>query len=602
MRFLWLILLFLSLLVGVGCREGNRPRVIVLGIDGADPELLQRFMTEGKLPNFTALAKRGGFIPLGTMNPPQSPVAWASFTTGLDPGGHGIFDFIHRDPKTMMPIPSLTSLDSSGRPLLMRRGRPFWGALSDRGIPVRMIKIAANYPATKLPGEVLPEMGTPDLLGSYGTFTYYTEAEESPPEDLSGGRFVRVAERNGVIRASVVGPQEEALRLMIYRAPKSAVIEMGERRVLLNAGEWSDWVSLEFPSGSGMVRFYLKACRPELKLYMSPVNIDPCDPAVPLSEPAGLARHFCRCCGPYYTQGMPEDTKALVHGVLNDQEFLQQSELVTTERWRLFEQGLSEFQEGLFFFYLSSPDIVSHLFWNVDDVQHPGYQRGGRTEGETAIEKAYLEADKFVGRALKECDSRTTLLVMSDHGFAPFYRSFNLNSWLAEKGYFEPSDWSKTRAYGVGFNSLYLNLQGREMEGIVNSEQAEELLTRLQDELLAQTDPKTGRPIFKAVYRSTELYHGLEKANAPDLVLGYNRGYRSSWKSALGETEDTVLADNLEVWSGDHLMDASVVPGVLLSNRALPEGGATLLDLAPTILGLFDVEAPGEWSGRDLLR
>lgn len=601
MRGLWLLLLLLSLLWGVGCREKTHPRVIVLGIDGADPVLLRRFMAEGKLPHFSELEKRGGFVALGTTNPPQSPVAWASFTTGLDPGGHGIFDFIHRDPETMAPIPSLTSLDSSGRPVLMRRGRPFWGYLSDHGIPVRMIKIAANYPATDLPGEVLPEMGTPDMVGSYGTFTYYTEADEPPPEDLSGGRFVRVEERSGVLRASVVGPQKETLPLQVYRSQKSAVIEVKDERVLLNKGEWSDWTSLQFSSGSGMVRFYLKACRPHLKLYMSPVNIEPCDPAVPLSNPPGLARHFCRCCGPYYTQGMPEDTKALVHGVLDDQEFLEQSGLVTTERWRLFEQGLSEFEEGLFFFYLSAPDIVSHLFWNVDDVHHPGHQTDGRTAGKLAIEKAYVEADKFVGRALRGCDSRTTLLVMSDHGFAPFYRSFNLNTWLQQRGYYDPTDWTKSRAYGVGFNSLYLNLQGREKEGVVKPEQADDLLTALRDELSAEVDPLSGQPVFKAVYLSSELYRGGEADKAPDLVLGYSRGYRGSWKSALGETEETVLTDNLEVWSGDHLMDASVVPGILLSNRTFSGKGATLLDLAPTILQLFHVEPPSEWSGRALM-
>ena len=601
MRFFWLFLLVLSLLWGVGCRQKSHPRVIVLGIDGADPVLLRRFMAEGKLPNFSELERRGGFAPLGTTNPPQSPVAWASFTTGLDPGGHGIFDFIHRDPDTMSPIPSLTSLDSSGRPQLMRRGRPFWGYLSDCGIPVRMIKIAANYPATDLPGEVLPEMGTPDMLGSYGTFTYYTEGQESPPDDLSGGRFVKVAERDNVIRASVVGPQKETLPLRVYRSEHSAVLEVEKERVLLNEGEWSDWISLPFPSGRGMIRFYLKACRPHLKLYMSPVNIEPCRPAVSLSNPAGLARHLCRCCGPYYTQGMPEDTKALVHGVLDDQEFLDQSGLVTTERWRLFEQGLSEYQEGLFFFYLSAPDIVSHLFWNVDDVEHPGHERGVRKAGKRAIEKAYEEADKFVGRALRECDSRTTLIVMSDHGFAPFYRSFSLNTWLQQRGYFDPLDRAKSQAYGVGFNSLYLNLEGREKEGLVKAEQVDELLETLREELLAQKDPKTGQPVFKAVYRSSEIYHGAEKGKAPDLVLGYHRGYRGSWKSALGQTEEKVLSDNLEVWSGDHLMDASVVPGVLLSNRPLAKEGADLLDLAPTILQVFGVEPPAEWSGRALL-
>lgn len=600
----WILLLLLALTWG--CNQTPKPRVIVLGIDGCDPVLLQRFMEEGKLPNFQRLAEQGDFRNLGTSNPPQSPVAWATFTTGLDPGGHGIFDFIHRDPQSMSLVPSMSKLTESGEAVLLRQGQPFWAYLTRAGVPATLLKIAANFPPKGLPGQVLTGMGTPDLEGSYGTFTYYTSAQESPPEDLSGGRFVPVEERDKLIRAALIGPGEDTLPLEISRAEESALIVAGGQSLILNSGEWSDWIPLSFPSGPGMVRFYLKEIRPELKLYASPINIDPCRPLQAVSNPDSFSRHLCRCCGRFYTQGMPEDTKALVHGVLADEEFLQQSDLVIEERHRLFQQGISEFREGLFFFYLSTPDIVSHLYWNTTDPSHPGYTEERAQGFARAIEEAYLEADSFVGAALEASQGDTTLLVLSDHGFAPFYRSFGLNAWLQSQGYLQRegqvTDWSQTQAYGAGFNGLYLNLKGRESQGIVSNAEREALLTQLSEQLLALRDPKNGKAVIRQVYRSEEIYSGDYVEQSPDLVLGYNRGYRASWQTVLGQTEGGLLADNLEPWSGDHLMDPEVVPGVLLCNKPLPAGEAKLIDIAPTILRRFSLDIPAAMKGRDLFQ
>lgn len=568
-------------------------------------------MDQGHLPNFTRLKELGSFQTLGTSNPPQSPVAWATFTTGLDPGGHGIFDFIHRDPESMMPVPSLSLVDAKGKGRLNRQGQPFWAYLSEKGIPATLLKVAANFPPDGLPGQVLTGMGTPDLEGSYGTFTYYTAAPEEPPEDLSGGRFVPIEVRDGLARASLVGPPKpgghESAPMQVWVDQGSALIEVGEERVMLKDGEWSEWIPASFPSAPGIVRFYLKSTQPHLQLYASPVNMDPCRPAQAITSPEAFSRHLCQCCGRFYTQGMPEDTKALVHGVLSDGQFLEQNELVLQERRRLFEQGLSEFKEGLFFFYLSTPDILSHMYWNTIDPEHPGFTPE-RSEGYSrAILSAYLEADQFVGRALEQADQDTLLLVVSDHGFAPYYRSFNLNGWLKEQGYLRQSraggtEWTRTRAYGMGFNGLYLNRQGRESQGIVSEAQGQQLLEEISTRLMEWKDPDSGEPVVSRVYRSEEVYAADYRELAPDLVVGYKRGYRASWRTVLGYSEGAILEDNTEPWSGDHLIDPALVPGVLLCNRRLPAEEADLRDLAPTILSHFGVPVPAEMKGRDLFR
>ena len=597
-------LLFLLLLLAFlhGCRREPGPRVLILGLDGCDPKLLQSYLDQGKLPNFERLKQMGGLHQLQTVVPPQSPVAWASFTTGLDPGGHGIFDFIQRDPATLQPVPSLTRV-TNGRSQLLRKGAPFWEYLVNAGIPAVLMKVPANFPPDGLPGTVLTGMGTPDVEGTYGTFTYYTSETTNPPSDLTGGRWVRVEKRNNLTKMSLVGPSGESLPLQVAADKGAALLDAAGRKLVLKKGEWSEWIPLSFPSGGGMVRFYLKDTEP-LKLYASPVNMDPCRPLQAITSPDSFSCHLCRCCGRFYTQGMPEDTKALMHEVLSDAEFLTQNQLVIEERRRLFRQGLSEFEEGLFFFYFSAPDILSHLYWNTIDPNHPGYDAERAELYSSAIESAYIEADALVGEALSRVDERTTLLVISDHGFAPFYRSVNLNGWLQQQGYLlshgdSPADfdWSKTRAYGIGFNGLYLNLEGREAQGIVEESEKEELLRTLEAELLNLRDPKTGEKAIGKIYLSESIYSDANRSLGPDLVVGYNPGYRASWRTVLGDSQGEIFEDNRSVWSGDHLMAAEAVPGILLSSRPVRKQDCSLLDIAPTVLRLFDLDPPQAMRG-----
>ncbi|MFB3153635.1 MAG: alkaline phosphatase family protein, partial [Candidatus Acidiferrales bacterium] len=231
------------------------------------------------------------------------------------------------------------------------------------------------------------------------------------------------------------------------------------------------------------------------------------------------------------------------------------------------------------------------------------------------LEKLYQEMDEVVGTVLEKVDENTTLLILSDHGFAPFYRSFNLNTWLLDNGYVFLQDdslreqtefllnvdWSRTRAYGLGLNALYLNLRGRERYGtVMPGVEAEQLLDEIIRKLLSVTDPETGRPVVTRVDRATEVYTGPYVTEAPDLLVGYNRGYRAGWDTILGKFPRAVLEDNRNEWSGDHCMDFRLVPGVLLSNRKLRAAAPALTDLAPTILAEFGIEKTPEMVGQSV--
>ena len=604
----------LALLLG-GCRPGAppppRPQVVVLGFDGCDPSLLRRWIDQGKLPNFQRLERLGGLWPLATSNPPQSPVAWATFNTGLDPGGHGIFDFVQRDPQSLRAVPSLTAIEA-GRSRLLRDGRPFWESLEEHEVPATLLKVAAHFPPTGQRGRVLSGMGTPDLLGTYGTFTYYHEGPAGK-QSLTGGQDVPVESVEGRVRASLIGPEDSRAELTacVSSNTEAAVLEIPGSRRVLKPGEWTDWLPVQFPQASGIVRFYLKSVRP-FQLYASPINIDPARPAQPISLPEDYSAHLCRCCGPFYTQGMAEDSKALAAGVLDDPAYLQQSQTVFQETRGLLEQGLREFRTGFFFGYLSSTDLQSHLYWNAIDEGHPGYTAEKAAKYGRVIEDTYLQADGLLGMVLHKVDPsdpRTTVFVLSDHGFAPFRRSFDVNTWLVQQGWLrlEPgqplqnADWSKTRVYAVGFNSLYVNLQGREAQGVIAPQDREALLAEVTRRLLALRDPQTGESAVVQVYRSQDINQGPHFQQAPDMVVGYRRNFRASWESALGQVRGTVWQDNREHWSGDHLIDPSQVPGVLLCSKKIRQADPHLRDLAPTFLRQFDIAPPSEMKGRNLL-
>jgi predicted AlkP superfamily phosphohydrolase/phosphomutase len=591
-------------------------RVIVLGIDGMDPNLLREYMSRGEMPNFSHLAQSGSFAELATTFPPQSPVAWSTLMTGEDPGVTGIFDFIHRDPSSLTPYLSTSVIDpprfqlpigpwvlplTAPRPRLLRSGKAFWQVLDDFGIDAVVVKMPANFPPAKTGARTLAGMGTPDLLGGYGTFSFYTDDPFVTAGNVNGGRIYHVSFENGRMATELEGPPNPFRRddristvpfqVSVDAAEPVARIDIQGRRVLLKQGEWSAWVPLRFElmphleSVSAVCRFYLKQVRPDFRLYVSPLNLDPLRPAIPISTPAGYAPELAQETGRFYTQGIAEDTKALSSGVLTEDEFLAQARLVFQEEVRLFEHELARFRQGVFFYYFSSLDENAHMTW--------------RQTGRTAIEHLYAEMDRVLGKALAAADANTTVLVASDHGFASFARAFNLNAWLAQHDYLATSlaadfpdniDWAKTQAYGLGLNALYINQKGREAKGIIApGAETDALLERLKRDLLAIRDPLSGEPVFTRIETGSKLYGNAHPKSRPDLVLGYNRGYRAGWDTVLGSAKGGIIEENNNAWSGDHCIDPAFVPGVLLANRPIRVEHPRLADVAPMILREFGI-------------
>ncbi|MDP2318397.1 MAG: alkaline phosphatase family protein [Acidobacteriota bacterium] len=628
-----------------GSRAPVGRKVIVLGFDGLDYDLTRQMIAAGRLPGFAHLAATGGFSSLGTTIPPQSPVAWATFITGLDPGGHGIFDFVHRDPKTMLPYLSTTRTEpggrtlgvgrwqlplSSGRVESLRHGQPFWEVLESRGVPTTIIRMPANFPPSGTATRELSGMGTPDLTGTYGTFAFYTsEPYAYVGQSLSGGVVHAVKVRDGQVRASLEGPENPFLKkpekvraeftAYLDQANRHVKITVGADELLLAVGEWSDWVPISFslaPTQSigGEVRFYLKGLDPFFELYASPVNIDPMDPAMPVSHPGDYAAELAAATGRFYTQGMPEDTKGLKTGVLTEAEFLAQARLAADENRRQYRYVLDRFDDGLLFYYFGNVDQVSHMMWRARDPNHPAYNAVTDSPNASVVDELYRGLDAIVSDTLATLGPDDLLVVMSDHGFTSWRRAFHMNSWLRDHGYlalidpnrrddpgfFGNVDWSRTRAYAVGLNGLYVNLKGRERDGIVEPAAREALVSEIAAKLLGTMDPATGSAAISKMYRREAVFHlaGNEDI-APDLVVGYAKGTRGSDESALGGLPLDVFMDNTSAWSGDHCMDHETVPGILLASRPLRRQAPTIGDLAAVVLAEFGIDGfPGNGGER----
>jgi len=630
------LLAFLAGSWGCGRAVEPGPSVIVLGFDGMDFDLTRRLMAEGQLPNFSRLQEMGGFQPLGTSIPPQSPVAWSDFITGMDAGGHGIFDFIHRDPATMVPYLSTSRAVGASRSLklgkwqiplqggrieLLRRGQSFWEVLEQHGVPTTIMRIPANFPPSGTASRELSGMGTPDAAGTPGTFSFFTsEPFAFEGKEMAGGKVYPVDVVDNVVLAQLHGPDNPFLvekkglvsDFSVFIDPEEPLVKLvlGDEERIVRVGEWTDWVPFEFKmvptqSLAAEVRFYLKSVRPEFQLYASPPNFDPMAPMVPLSTPAGFVTELARASGRFYTQGMPEDTHTLSEGVFDVPEFLKQARLAGKEILDQYPHVLAGFDGGLLFYYFGNGDQVSHMMWRSLDPGHPAYDPARDAPYADVIPGIYRQFDGVVGYTLEHMKPTTLLVVMSDHGFTSWRRKFQLNAWLAKNGYLarkDPSlqedpgyfanvDWAKTRAYGLGINGLYINVRGRDRYGSVPPSERQALMDEIAKRLLATIDPKTGTPAITHVFEREQAYHDRGYLEVgPDLVVGYAKGWRCANESALGGVEREVFADNDDAWSGDHLMDPEAVPGILLTSRPLKRPAGKLKELAASILAEFGIE------------
>ncbi len=608
--------------------------VVVIGLDGLDPILVESMMARGQLPHLDAVRQGGAYSRVATTMPAQTPVAWSTFAVGANPGVHGIFDFLRRDPLTYMPDMALFRHEQKSRFLPpravnLREGKPVWEHLSEAGIPSTVLRHPCTYPPKPFRGRALAGVGVPDLRGGFGSSTFYS----SDPQVTAGEGehvFTVVPDESGQAAAELYGPilpdgghlrlglqvEITADALVLIRSPQ------GEFEISLEAGHWSPWVRVRFKHGllqsvRGLIRFHLAGVSP-LALFASAVHFDPDAPLFPISHPWDYAGELRRVMGPFATLGLAEEYNGLINGRMDEWAFLHQCLDVMEERRTMMHFEMDRHHGGLFFCLFDTPDRVQHLFWRFREPGHPAnHGRLPNPEMSGVIEEHYRQCDGIVGEVLARAGDDALVMVVSDHGFASFQREVDLNTWLHRNGYLalrngeEPItgkgdllkrvDWARTRAYAVGMAGLYLNLAGREAEGTVSPSDAGALAEEIASRLRRLRDPDRRGPPIRTVAHREEVYRGPRLQEAPDLLVGYAAGYRVASSAAMGGVGTEIVTDNCRPWSGDHVMDPSLVPGILFMNTPFRGGAARLMDLAPTILEALGLPPGPEMEGGSLI-
>ncbi|MEJ2338811.1 MAG: alkaline phosphatase family protein, partial [Gemmatimonadales bacterium] len=586
---------------------------------------------------------------LATTFPSISPVAWSSFATGAHPAKHNIFDFLDRDRRTYLPQLSSVRIGRVRRVLrlgrlrlplakpemrLLRKSRPFWSVLGARGFWSTVLRVPITFPPDRFYGAQLAAMCVPDIQGTQGTFTLFTTRRSAEGFKEGGARVLLDSdgETDGAGRhfeTAFQGPDNELVdgsppltlpvAIDLDRQSGTARIEVNGRMLELAVGELSDWIELSFKAAPGIkvrgiCRMMVTEMGEHFSLYATPINIDPEKPAMPISHPSYYAVYLAKKLGKYATLGLAEDTWALNEGVIDDQTFLRLTYDIDREREEMFFAALDKLRRGTVVCVFDATDRIQHMFWRYLEPDHPAAKNGAKAPSRDAIAELYEHNDALVGRIRARLGAEDVLMVLSDHGFASFRRGLNLNAWLHANGYLalkeggdgseewlRDVDWSRTRAYALGLTGLFLNVEGREAKGIVKSgEEAEALKAELIGRLSGLIDEHSGETAIQEAFDTASLYSGPYLKNGPDVLIGYNVGYRISWDGATGVVEGPIFTDNVKPWSGDHGIDPRLVPGVFFSDRSIGCDDPALIDVAPSALWLFGIQPPSYMDGKVL--
>jgi predicted AlkP superfamily phosphohydrolase/phosphomutase len=477
----------------LACGRADAPpqyaqKLVILGFDGMDPDLVREWMDQGRLPTFKRLADQGGLYPLQTTHSPESPTAWASFATGVNAGKHNIYDFLVRDTTTYFPDLGMVRREPptflfnyipTSRPRIIstRGGTSFWVTAGEAGVRSSILTVPVTFPPEDVRnGELLSGLPLPDIRGTMGTFSFYatdlSRYEEGNTE--MGGILRRLLMDGDVARTELVGPPnpivrqqiqklraktplsdtdrariaeleaEEDVRLPITirwnRSARTASVDIAGQTIALEQGKVSPWFDLEFRINflvrvHGMAQMLLMNADNELQLYISPVNWKPDDPPVPMSYPEGFAGELFDRLGYYRTLGWAEATWPLNEDRMNEDQFMADLYQAFDDRAQVILDRIDARKWDVLVGVIESTDRVQHMMWRLRDPKHPMYDAALAARHGDAIERIYRRADTFVAEVLEHLEPGTQVMIVSDHGFHSWRKAVNLNTWLVQQGY-----------------------------------------------------------------------------------------------------------------------------------------------------------------------
>ena len=694
---------FLLLFVMLTTVASAQGRILIVGVDGMDHQLTSQWLRGGELPALKALSEQGEFVSLRPTNPAQSPTSWASLTTGLNPGAHGIQGFLRAEIEDGRVVPTLSMARKVDRPVLtggvralgylaafalgalpiwflrrrprwaamvscgvgamlllavrwmfanipesipapenLRSGDALWEALDREGVKVVSLGAPCAFPAPDLEhGHLLCGLGVPDLEGTPGTWSLWRAGPVPGGGRLTqmGGKEVTLRREPGQERIEglrIVGPVDPLgdERLVIPVEVKvdgaAVVLDVQGQQVRLEEGRFSELVPVSFSWGElgaavhGTLRFRLQQLEPHVVLLLKPVNIDPARqaPFARVTSGADYGAALKDRGGAFETLGWATATNPYQDELIDDETLLEDARALMDRRVTMTMNAAVRDDWRVLLTVLSTPDRLQHMFWRDMDKSHPAHDEEEAERRGDVILESYRKVDALVGRLRDEVmKPGDVLLVVSDHGFAPFRYAVNLNRWLAEQGWlvarsdgertlarhlngsaaFAHVDWSQTKAFNLGLGRIWLNTKERFGDrGIVTAEGAPELKREIRARLLKLRDGD--KRVIRSVRRAKDIYRGARLSESAELIVGFHRGYRVSWNACLGGIDEPLLFANRTRWSGDHCsVDPDLVPGVLFSTVDLGEGAADVTDIYPTLRDLLGLPPADGLDGRSLL-
>jgi predicted AlkP superfamily phosphohydrolase/phosphomutase len=579
-------------------------KTIIIGFDAFDPAFFERLHDQGRLPHLGKYVTNKGYAHLAVSNPAQSEVSWTSIATGMNPGHHGLFDFVHRNPSNYALHVSLlpTKKSTFGVQFVPPYNAPtVFDHAVEMGYPATTLWWPATFPARRQsPVRTIPGLGTPDILGRLGVGTYFkldpNPTEKTYKTNLEILTTLGTQKAQGILKGPLLKSKDADdtqahLPFEIeWIDANTANLRLNNKTIPLEKGRWSPFIELNFKLRLGVsIRATTQALLTENShgpgVYFLPLQIHPLKALWPYANPGSYAKELWKNIGPYHTLGWPQDTTALDEGFIQDDHFLHLCDAVLATREKVLMKEIQAFKEGILAIVFDSLDRIQHMF---------------RRDREDIIESWYLKLDALLGRIetqIKACNHQDArILVLSDHGFSEFNTKVHLNRWLIDHDYLFPANdherggmqdivWQKTRAYAVGLSSIYLNRSGRERDGIVMDNELESLSTKIKEALLSWEGPDK-RKVVRSVWTGEEAFPGPLTPYAPDLVIGFNAGYRASGQTGLGSWEPLALEKNLDHWGADHCIDPGVVPGVLFANTSLEQlSSPSYADIPDLVIG-----------------
>jgi len=305
----------------------------------------------------------------------------------------------------------------------------------------------------------------------------------------------------------------------------------------------------------------------------------------------------------------------------NDKDWLlDQIYLMTRRRLKVVKHFLRREPWDFSMFVEMGIDRIHHGFWRYQDKGHRLYQEGSPYEN--AIKEYYRYVDGELGDLLKGLDPDTAVMIVSDHGAKRMDGAICINDWLIGKGYLtlktsvdrqttlsvDMIDWEKTRVWGEGgyYSRVFLNVQGREPQGVIPQGEYEAFRDHLKEELESLGDEE-GRPIGTRVFRPEDVYRSVRNI-PPDLIVYFGD---LNWRGAgtIGNGKIHIHENDTGPDDANHAEDGILMlkaDRARLAEAGLSPGqkvkGLSLYDVAPTILDLFGIAIPSDMIGRSILR